>query len=933
MAVSEETKALIRSLYSDEPEVAPIKASDETKAAVKNYADSRIELLKGVGREVGEGVTLGLLGELASAVKAATSDVTYQRALDEYEAARTKFKTENPQIANKSLPLELLATLPTGVGLARGLAKAGIKSTAKAGAIEGAGYGFASGDSFEERLVNSSVSGVAGFSIGKLVSLAKTPEKSGGFKGASDEALDAQDVAGDQALQTAIEKDILKQQFTQVEKNFNVKPLREAQTAGEFYEGVKKVFTDFYDQHGRGVSDNLWANVSPQIGALVQKANQSALIVFNKELANLTKDLVPVIKVINESGRAKGLLLDFARGGYSNADQVLALRKMAGKNPGADLSKAEKAMRGRAINEFLRDLGEELTAEHKNILKQYLVYSGNKNSQLTKKVFGATSYSQGITYLHTRLSLPARKKKKKDENLTDEQLDDLFEDDGFQKRSRGLYRDKEVFPSEYENPIVSDLHRLQKMNQLFELQKAFGVKTEAIAVGKGRLLGLKQFEGQLAPRAPLTPTEFMNALETTFKTKGINAEGAAYARKQIADMVVGETKAPHPLIQALQSLAYLSTLAGPMSAILNLADVPLIGAKYGGKSVNAGLKSVAQDFQRKGKIFGKPKQLDLEEMGLNNQVFGEFTSAINELGGEPTSLLQKISGGSRKAADIFMRGSGFAAMDRVGKRGVMRGVLSSAVNHAKNKRLNENWGFYFTETELGEIRRQLLKHGDDFTKYTGKGKELIEELMFAGLGQQQLISSAGRPAGWARNPNLRPLWALRGFVVKQQALALREVMGNMKAGEPEKAAKFLGRYALYGAGGYAVINEGRQMIFGNGEASFGGLLQGYGDAWVSLLTANTIGLNDYQLGKIKEEGFGLTMLKGLAPISITRPVEIAGTVIETLDGERPVQAIATEVSPAIKQVGRATKNFGEVIGSEGLVEIGTEVTRKRNPES
>ena len=159
--------------------------------------------------------------------------------------------------------------------------------------------------------------------------------------------------------------------------------------------------------------------------------------------------------------------------------------------------------------------------------------------------------------------------------------------------------------------------------------------------------------------------------------------------------------------------------------------------------------------------------------------------------------------------------------------------------------------------------------------------------MFAGLGQQQLISAAGRPAAWARNPNLRPLWALRGFVVKQQALALREVVGNLKAGKPEKAAEFLGRYAAYGAGGYAVINEGRQFIFGDGEMSAGGLVRGYGDAWASLLTANTLGLNDYQYGQIKQNGFLYTLAEGSLPIALDRPMDIGQTIIEVIDRERP----------------------------------------------
>ena len=84
--------------------------------------------------------------------------------------------------------------------------------------------------------------------------------------------------------------------------------------------------------------------------------------------------------------------------------------------------------------------------------------------------------------------------------------------------------------------------------------------------------------------------------------------------------------------------------------------------------------------------------------------------------------------------------------------------------------LADNWGFYFNKKELDVISEQLQKHGADWRKYEGPGKDLIEELMFAGLGQQQLISAAGRPAAWARHPNLRPLWALRGFVIKQQAL-------------------------------------------------------------------------------------------------------------------------------------------------------------------
>ena len=56
-------------------------------------------------------------------------------------------------------------------------------------------------------------------------------------------------------------------------------------------------------------------------------------------------------------------------------------------------------------------------------------------------------------------------------------------------------------------------------------------------------------------------------------------------------------------------------------------------------------------------------------------------------------------------------------------------------------------GLLFSKGELDDIARQIRKHGTDVNSYTGKGAELMEELFFAGLGQQQLISSAGPAFG------------------------------------------------------------------------------------------------------------------------------------------------------------------------------------------
>ena len=68
----------------------------------------------------------------------------------------------------------------------------------------------------------------------------------------------------------------------------------------------------------------------------------------------------------------------------------------------------------------------------------------------------------------------------------------------------------------------------------------------------------------------------------------------------------------------------------------------------------------------------------------------------------------------------------------------------------------------------------------------------------------------------------------------------------------------------------------------------------------SLLTANTLGLNDYQYGKIKEEGLLMTFAKGMLPITVTKT--ITAKTIGVIDGKRPPQALLTEDSDCKRRI-------------------------------
>ena len=721
---------------------------------------------KGLLVEFGEGVTFGMLGELASIAKAATSDKEYAVAKKEYEDARKKFKKENPVLGQYALPLEILGALPTGIVVGKALAKAGA-TLAEGAAIEGGVYGAASGETFEERVAGGLLGGFAGLTLGKVIDIAITPKASGGLKTQADDiAEDVYDI-DTQAAQRAIDEAEDAAVYTEVDNPaYAVKPLSEAQTAGELWEGLKGSLRKFYNDKLTGVSDRLGREVSNDVMGRYQAADETALRIVNKELDGLSEELVPVIKVINESTRAKGVLLDFAAGKLGNRFDD-------------------------SLKRLEQELAGELNTEHMNTLKRYLGYSEKKNKELNSKVFGADFGD--ITYLHTRNR--GYRDRLKEEGMTDAEIEKMFEDPAFEQRTRGSYLDeadpRRPDPSEYENPIVSDMRRIFKMQRLAEIQRKFGVRIDDYKAGPRRQGALDRSSVviertgeiatdpmlltrnlQKAATDPLTPDEFMDALKFTLIKKGISEEGAEFAVREMTEAIMGQAKTPHPLIQAANSLAYALTLAGPLSAVLNFADIPLLGAKYGGGAVREGLK-VATPFK-------KVPNADLKKMGLSNQTFGEFVNIINDQASDASNWMVTTAEKMRNTANFLMKGSGFAAMDRVGKQGVMRGVLKSAADDANAGTLADNWGFYFNKAELDILSGQLKKHGIDWRNYTGKGKELVEELMFAGLGQQQLISAAGRPSAWARHPNLRPLWALRGFVVKQQALALREVMGNTK---------------------------------------------------------------------------------------------------------------------------------------------------------
>jgi hypothetical protein len=281
----------------------------------------------------------------------------------------------------------------------------------------------------------------------------------------------------------------------------------------------------------------------------------------------------------------------------------------------------------------------------------------------------------------------------------------------------------------------------------------------------------------------------------------------------------------------------------------------------------------------------------------------------------PEAYAAKIT---REGTDILMNLTGFSWFDTVGKNSISKMIVQNAVDTVDE--LEKRWGFYFDERQIGILKSQIKKHGTDLTKYSKQGSELMEELFFAGLGQQQLISMSGRPAAWARHPNFRMMWALRGFAIKQLALAEKNVVDNILEGNIKEAVDYMKNYVIFAAGSFGLLNEARQWIWGDGNFTAGGVLMGMGDQIISTASINTIGLNDYQWGRMMRNGVALTFLESLIPIGIDIPKDIVLNIADAADGDvrgREGLTLGQRVMypaaqfPILKQTGRMFDNFAD----------------------
>lgn len=721
-------------------------------------------------------------------------------------------------------------------------------SNAAVGSVEGAVWGFSAGEG-EDRTQSAVIGGLLGLSMGSVLDVftkaspsanqvgTRTPADDAAdahMMGFTDDFIDQSRKVNDESLRNA--------QLIEGESASILGPVQPLQSyldpfdtarGSKIYqekEGIWRSVREGYDKWLTGTSDYLMRRISPQLGALAQRADETSIRSIGKDVEQYVDPIADVLKLELDDKHFHGMLIDYAKGSATKDE----LSNYVGVRLGKDKSKA---------------------------LMDHLGWSDRKHRGHIIGVSGRSEWLGGDakTYLHTQLTKEAKAKKFTDSKDIPEF--DYPTDPGFEARSRGDFRRGEVKPNDYQPVLATNLRRIMNNERLVELAKKFGMPRHA---------------------SMTDPVQFFKAMERHFVSKGIDPDLSKRAADAIRENLIGQTKSPNQWLQALNSFGYATTLAGPKSALLNLQDPMVASVRYGLGNVAKGLRQ---------------QRYSVADRGIKQNV-GEFLNTFNDAFADQRSAGKRVADAMRNGTDWLMKGSGFAAADNIGKGWTIKAILNHAADLAqKPGKLEDAWGFYFTKAELAQIKKELNRWGSDFGNYSGRAGELLEELAFAGLGQQQLISAMGRPVGWARHPNARPMWALRGFAIKQQALLMREIVEKIQDGKFDEALTYFTRYVALAGGSFGLLNEARQWMFGDGEASITGVVQGMADQVLSAATINTVGLNDYQYGSLRENGLFYTMVEGMIPIAADRPYEAIKSAYEATQAPE-----GQALNPLIKQV-------------------------------
>jgi soluble P-type ATPase len=434
------------------------------------------------------------------------------------------------------------------------------------------------------------------------------------------------------------------------------------------------------------------------------------------------------------------------------------------------------------LKTIITNASDELSKPAYNLFKQLLadskIHQADVKSLYTKDVLQDEVYwASGVK----RSSL------NDEESLATTIETGTIQNAGAKERKRKLAQEMDLDDlNDYSSPILEQINRIAQEGMLVELSKSFRMRPS---------IGLNG-----------NSNDFFREMRRAVQDQ----TGSPKVADQISQLTnrtyVGARTNTSSFVSAWMKQAYGGTLGQFDSALLNLHDTAISLVRDGVKPTLKGI------LDREGMV--------IQDFGIggSNKNIGEFQSGFDE--GLDKAFYEK-------AADFYQdfsfKYSIFRVADRKGKGIVLRSAFNGMREAASStQQFKDKYDIYFSARERALIRPYLIK-GTKIEDMPESAKHIVLRGMFTRLGEQQLISPAGRTLKYLNKPTaslLRPLYALSGFAIMQGELLKQGIIDNISKGNYKEAGSFSARYMAFAGLGYGLIDEIRgipQWILGNDD--------------------------------------------------------------------------------------------------------------------
>jgi|DEB0MinimDraft_4_1074332.scaffolds.fasta_scaffold01915_3 hypothetical protein len=920
----------------------------------RELANEQGKRLAALVTEAGEGITLGLLGEMKAAIESATTDKTYDRAKAEYEVAREQFRKNNPELAQLATPVELISTLPTGIGLARGLAKAGVTSIAAQAGIESSIYGVATGEGFENRLFQGIGYGALGALTGKAFDkildpsftkrfntieefnkaraqaqeelvvaarMTRAPEDITNAELATQLLMREIEFLGDVVgRQGALPKDLAP--FYQRMKGYaedmgvDIRQLNRVVRSDKAIKDLRKTLDEPFETlddmaHLRqDLLDMTTGRLAADVGRTIPEA-QKALVRFRRlasPLATLAEDTVGVafsqrlVRAMNRVTRKQTELDNMWKGMEPFRELASSNPKfndllLDAVNPRLSLEFKEKSLQA-AMNLARAKIGKGAPERLQKFFDDNVAFSSRYRRQVTAgEVTPVWMHSAPESVMKDASLRTYRDRaavKAEDAASKNVQRPSMKE-----WRATNAKRPPEK-QQEYAN--IFDSHWTWQRQTLtrMEIGEQLGFRTAGKPLVVGKNLdpkAVKEGASELEATASYEAGKFRlfddNIIEEALKREGYSDVQIKNAQQIIDDLGINANKGMASELEIIRSLGYVGTIANPYGALMNVHD--LFNASF-----ELGLGNVIKAVFAKGGVEFSPA-----DMGLARQVFGEFVRKarkgtqkdIDALGGY-TSGNRFIEGAAKASEDLLewsMKWSGFSKLDQFGKSRIMGASFNRARQDIADGSFDTKWQYSFSKPEIQQLKKDIADGVTD--------SELVRDLVMFDLFKLQPINAAAQTAAGLATPNARIFYMLKGFAIKQFDLMERRIYREWEAGNKKQALENLAKYIVLSGGGYGVVNEARQVLKGESPDPVEGAVSALYQIG-SVVTFGAMGANDYGYDKFMNDPLTAMSTNVLPPLGATLP----GAVLEDIaDAFRKGDPLPDETIFALPIVGKTLK--------------------------